>query len=792
MNPNSYSLDQLLAEEQWVRALVRGLVASPDEDADDLTQQVFLKALTHPPRKGGGLPGPRAWLRKVAERLAFHSQRSSQRRRHHEAEVEPPAITPAAAEVVARVATRQRVVEAVMALDEPYRSTTLGRYFEGMEVAAMAEQWDTTPAAIRKRLSRARSLLRDRLQDLSEERSRSLPAVLSLWWRPRQSFFRRWTLPATAVALGMVLACFWFVSSPTAPLPESIPSETTPTLPPVDVAYAPAALPPFAAPILALNERGLPAAGVSLEIGDSPGPSTTDLRGLLTVPEHVDRESLVGLRSVRSEFAARVVPVWDNDASPFVVVAPATSREGWIRNGDGKGIAGAIVRVLLPATFFDSLFRGHWYQFERSVARTVANGSGFFELPAFPQVQGAVLEILAPGHATERMALESWNGELVPRPWPSSVSWPSLSMSRALLTAETETRADQHSVLASFLRSSPEPDPSPENAWWENVGLEFRDVVPLNSERANDWVGRARHELGEPSRSMRWYEARVSQNGTWQDAVLVEVAVPEISAEGRASLVVSQGKVLTMNAWGAEEVDQDLTRRWGLYLSQLLTILTKVHFAEDPQAPPDWWMPVEFSDPLDAAFTKQRSVMAGNSQYMRVLSRQSRSGDPLPPSWMPVLAERMESLLEIVGVWIDLLGEDTVLRYQENGEALVDLFYEMEEALEGSERERVSFLQEQIRETCSGCHNTPVGDPANVIDQAFAAATQNPTVFRWFNDRESRGALHSGKLRLDFDLAPALGDESGEISAGIAAAVRLAVRSLEHRSDDDTGAASSH
>ena len=47
---------------------------------------------------------------------------------------------PSAGDVVARTAMQQRVIEAVMALDEPERTTILLRYVDGLSSSAIAAQ----------------------------------------------------------------------------------------------------------------------------------------------------------------------------------------------------------------------------------------------------------------------------------------------------------------------------------------------------------------------------------------------------------------------------------------------------------------------------------------------------------------------------------------------------------------------------------------------------------------------------------------------------------------------------
>ncbi len=152
---------ELLANLAWVQALARGLVADA-ATAEDVAQDTWLAALERPPRRTSGA-GLRAWLRQVVRTMARQSARSAASRGKRERSVARPEAEPSAFDVVGRAATQQRIVDAVMALDEPERTTVLLRYLDGLSASAIAELRGETSAAVRQRLSRARETLRARL-----------------------------------------------------------------------------------------------------------------------------------------------------------------------------------------------------------------------------------------------------------------------------------------------------------------------------------------------------------------------------------------------------------------------------------------------------------------------------------------------------------------------------------------------------------------------------------------------------------------------------------------------------
>lgn len=151
------SVETLLAERVWVERLARSLVAD-DATAADIVQQTWLAAVESPPRSS-----PRGWLARVVRNAAFQSHRVATRRARHESVVPSRAAEPSPADTVARADAHRRVVDAVMSLDEPYRTAVLLRFFEGLESAEVARRTDVPVETARTRIKRALALLRGRL-----------------------------------------------------------------------------------------------------------------------------------------------------------------------------------------------------------------------------------------------------------------------------------------------------------------------------------------------------------------------------------------------------------------------------------------------------------------------------------------------------------------------------------------------------------------------------------------------------------------------------------------------------
>ena len=106
---------------------------------------------------------PLPFLRAVVRNFARRVRRDEAVRRRHEVAARRTALAPAVVDLAAREQPRRRVAEAVLALDEPYRTTVALVYLEEVSVAVAAERLGIAEATVRVRLHRAREELRRRL-----------------------------------------------------------------------------------------------------------------------------------------------------------------------------------------------------------------------------------------------------------------------------------------------------------------------------------------------------------------------------------------------------------------------------------------------------------------------------------------------------------------------------------------------------------------------------------------------------------------------------------------------------
>ena len=152
--------EDLLAQVGWVRQLAGRLVVDPDL-REDVAQQVMLVALEQRPL----VLNPAAWLNRLVRNVAWQMNRSERARRGYERHA--PLREPAAPveDLVAEAELQRRIVAAVLALDEPYRSSLLQRFFRGRSAEEIAQREGVPAARVRSRLKRGLDQLRNRFGD---------------------------------------------------------------------------------------------------------------------------------------------------------------------------------------------------------------------------------------------------------------------------------------------------------------------------------------------------------------------------------------------------------------------------------------------------------------------------------------------------------------------------------------------------------------------------------------------------------------------------------------------------
>lgn len=197
---NDETLEQLLAHASFVRGIARELARDPNE-ADDVAQEVLAAAIEHPPRHFASL---RRWLGALTRNAARKRWRGESRRAGRERAAARPEALPSSASIVAREEVLRRVVEAVLALDEPYRTTVLMRFYENLPPRRIAERTGVAVDTVHTRLRRALARMRRSLSGSDPD------------WRSALVVFVRDGAAASASAVAAKVAVVLAVAAPMA------------------------------------------------------------------------------------------------------------------------------------------------------------------------------------------------------------------------------------------------------------------------------------------------------------------------------------------------------------------------------------------------------------------------------------------------------------------------------------------------------------------------------------------------------------------------------------------------
>lgn len=138
-----------------MRRIAAGLLKN-EHDADDAAQDAWVAALGS--RESNTTL--RAWLANVTKNFAFRIIRDRSRRARREEAVARPEATATVAEIVERERARQQILAAVLALEEPYKTAVLLRYFENLPPREIAKRTGEPIGTVKTRLKRGLGDLR--------------------------------------------------------------------------------------------------------------------------------------------------------------------------------------------------------------------------------------------------------------------------------------------------------------------------------------------------------------------------------------------------------------------------------------------------------------------------------------------------------------------------------------------------------------------------------------------------------------------------------------------------------
>ena len=302
--------EDLLAHAGWLRQLALGLVRG-SADPEDLVQATYLAALRSPPDTDQPI---RRWLAQVLRNVWKMRVRSTTRRAFRETEFAAVeyaegAISPEA--LLGRFQTQRLLADLVAELEEPYRSTVLLRYQEGLSSAEIARTQNVPPGTVRWRLMTGLEKLREALDTKSDGNRGAWMAMLLPFGKPlkaaaAKTVSMKLTLAVTAalalagsvavVQLGRPGATHLLPQSPRGasapnppigvpallpmplPLPSAMPSASPPVTPP-QPSVAPSALRPPPKPALIARDAPKDAAPTPTGLARAPGLIDPDAIG---------------------------------------------------------------------------------------------------------------------------------------------------------------------------------------------------------------------------------------------------------------------------------------------------------------------------------------------------------------------------------------------------------------------------------------------------------------------------------------------------------------------------------
>jgi len=289
----STSIENLLTHRDWVRRVARALVSSEDE-AREIEQEAWVRAVARPPAAEGKA---KAWFRTVLKRVARDRWRNRTRRDAREQQAPRPTASAPTADLVAEAESHRLVVNAAMALPDPYREAIVLRFFHELPAAEIAERLDIPLETVRTRVKRALARLRKELDDRHGGDRKAWTALVALLLptpaKAGMALGVKVGLVAAAASLLVATVALW--PKVEEPLPKTtiakaplvvpagefevtVPVEIDPiAAPPVEPASAeefvgpnlPALPPPPPEPALVvkvIDPRGRPVAGAALSI----------------------------------------------------------------------------------------------------------------------------------------------------------------------------------------------------------------------------------------------------------------------------------------------------------------------------------------------------------------------------------------------------------------------------------------------------------------------------------------------------------------------------------------------
>lgn len=412
--------EALLAHQAWMRRLA-GRLARDAGEAEDLVQEAWVAAL----KERGPVGDVAGWLATVLRNSARSLRRGEARATAREAAAARGERLPASDAVVARMQEQRVLLAALDALEEPYRTTILLRFYEELPPRVIARRTGVPVETVKTRLKRGLARLRAALEAHHGGREAWLAALLPLLRPTEGALLPLGTLlmqkPLKVLVLVLLvgggvfgwyawprtgegsaqkkadepLARSELVASPLEPDAPRAPQREARTLAPLPL---PTSAAPEPAPTNALRSipgrafqpDGRALAGV--RVGQRAAPAravATDADGRFVLPTEMGAGSLVVLDAgwttvfYGTEEASEA-------AERILVAAPAVELAGVVVDELGAPIAG-VELPLEPPEGFRARFPAVLDYSGRGYSIAISDEAGRFALADAPRIEGSTL-----------------------------------------------------------------------------------------------------------------------------------------------------------------------------------------------------------------------------------------------------------------------------------------------------------------------------------------------------------------------------------------------------------------
>ncbi|MEM8885189.1 MAG: sigma-70 family RNA polymerase sigma factor [Planctomycetota bacterium] len=214
--------EQIVQHADFVRRLARSLVRDADA-AEDIAQETIAEALGH----DRPVRAPRSWLAAVVRHRAARRFRGEARRARREAVAARRGHAPSAQEVAAQAELQTQLAKEVLALEEPYRTVVVLRFFHDLSPREIARQLDEPYETVRSRLRRALAMLRARLDDRHDGKRGAWLGGVAVLASPKVASARVAVALLVAATAGVVALTFLLGGSEGDPEPMRAQSDDT-------------------------------------------------------------------------------------------------------------------------------------------------------------------------------------------------------------------------------------------------------------------------------------------------------------------------------------------------------------------------------------------------------------------------------------------------------------------------------------------------------------------------------------------------------------------------------------